>query len=180
MEPIFFILYFSFFYLFFCSLFLIFKLFQGILPVLFFGAPYVPSNQEDVKKIVLLANIKKGEKAVDLGSGDGRLVIALARAGAEAHGYEINPFLVWLARRNIRKAGLEEKAFIHWKSFWSENLNNFDIVTVYGIGNIMKRLEVKLRKELKKDSRVVSSSFIFPTWPASKKEGKFCLYEQVF
>jgi Xaa-Pro aminopeptidase len=62
------------------------------------GAPFVLTGSRTVKTMTALANIQPGEKAADLGSGDGRILIAIARAGAEAHGYEINPFLVLWSR----------------------------------------------------------------------------------
>ena len=91
------------------------------------GGPYVPSNREIVERMIGMAGVRPGEKAVDLGSGDGRVVIALARAGAEAYGFEINPFLVSWSRRNIKKAGLEGKAFIIKRSFWKENYSKYQI-----------------------------------------------------
>ena len=148
------------------------------MPVLFSGAFYAPTRQEIVKKMINLAGVRPGDKAIDLGSGDGRIVIALGEAGVEAHGYEINPFFVWLARKNIRKAGLTNKASIHWKNFWNENLSEFDIVTVYGIGYMMKKLEIKLRRELKAGARIVSNYFTFTKWPHSKKEDNIYLYQQ--
>ena len=157
---------------------LLFLLGFFIAPLIVWGAPFDPSDRETVKKMVALANIQPCKKAADLGSGDGRVVIALAKAGAEAHGYEINPLLVWWARRNIRKAGLTDKASIHWKSFWRENFVSFDAITVFGVNYIMKDLEKKLRKELKTNARVVSNTWPFPTWSHSLKEGNVYLYEQ--
>lgn len=127
--------------------------------------------------MISLSDIKSGEKAIDLGSGDGRLVIALAKKGIEAHGYEINPFLVWLSRNNIKRVGLEGEAFIHFKNFWYVDFSEFNVVTVYGISYMMKRLEAKLRKELKPGSRIVSNCFAFPNWPYFKKEDKVYLYK---
>ncbi|MDH5770984.1 MAG: methyltransferase domain-containing protein [Candidatus Bathyarchaeota archaeon] len=157
---------------------LLFLLGFFIVPLIVWGAPFDTSDRETVKKMVALANIQPCKKAADLGSGDGRVVIALAKAGAEAHGYEINPLLVWWARRNIRKAGLTDKASIHWKSFWRENFVSFDAITVFGVNYIMKDLEKKLRKELKTNARVVSNTWPFPTWSHSRKEGNVYLYEQ--
>ena len=159
-----------------CAAFLIVFAF---IPVIFFwGAVYLPTKKEAVEKMIELAKIKPGEKAVDLGAGDGRLVIALAKADIEAHGYEINPILILLAKINIYKAGLKGKAFIHFKNFWQEDLSRFDIVVVFGIGHIMEKLEKKLDKELKKGARVVSNSFTFPNWRLSKKENGVFLYEK--
>lgn len=126
--------------------------------------------------MVSLANVKPGEKAVDLGSGDGRVVIAMAKQGIEAHGYEINPLLVILSRRNIKKAGVSDKVFVHWQSFWNKNLSEFDIITVYGISYMMKKLETKLKKELKLNARVVSNYFIFSDWQPEKRENNVYVY----
>lgn len=144
--------------------------------MLSFGAFFAATRQGQIKKMIALAEIKPGEKAVDLGSGDGRLVIALAKAGAEAHGYEINPFLVLIAKRNIIKAGFENKAFIHWKNFWLEDISKFNIVTIFGIGYMMGKLEAKLKRELNPGSRIISKYFIFPTWLQFKKEDNIHLY----
>lgn len=156
--------------------FMFFRFFEFLLPMFFGGAIYVPTKEKRVREMIDFLGIRPGEKAVDLGAGDGRLLIALAKAGAEAHGYEINPFLVSRARKNIKKAGFEGKAFIYQKNFWSEDLSQFDVATIYGISRIMKKLEDKLRKELKQNARVVSNAFNFPTWDYSKKEGAVYLY----
>lgn len=146
------------------------------------GAVYFPTSETSVQTMLRLANIKRGEKVVDLGSGDGRVLLAFARAGAEAHGYEINPILVWRSRKAIREAGLQGKIFVHWKSFWRADLSSFDVVILYGIPYIMKKLEVKLGKELKTGTRVLSNIYRFPGWrpTAEEKDGKaaICLYVQ--
>ena len=170
------ILLFSF--LLFSLFFFIFLFFRAVLPFIFFGAIYVPSAKEKIEKIIELAEIKSGEKAADLGAGDGRLIIAFAKKAVEAHGYEINPLLVWEAKRNISNAKVKGRAFIHWKNFWGEDLSEFDIITVYGIGFIMKKLEKKLRKELKNNARVVSNGFRLPTWPPIKEEDGVYLYKK--
>lgn len=142
------------------------------------GAIYIPSKTEKVKKMIKLAKIKKGEKAVDIGSGDGRIVIALAEAGAQAHGYEINPILVWKSHQNIRRAGLRGKAFIHWASFWNVNFAPYDVVTLFGISYIMKDLEKKLGAELRPGARVVCNAFNFPTWKVQTKDDEVYVYER--
>ena len=157
---------------------LIYFMFFHVLGTLFLGAFFASSKKEIVKTMVLLSDIKPGEKAIDLGSGDGRLVIALAKKGAQAHGYEINPLLVFLSRNNIKQAGLQGKAFIHFGNFWLLDFSEFDVVTVYGISHMMKRLEVKLKKELRPGARVVSNYFVFPNWPPSKKENSVRLYKK--
>src|SRR3989344_3817101 len=65
---------------------------------LFLDLPYVATKKDKIKTVIKLVQIKPHETVVDLGSGDGRLLFAAARAGADAIGYEINPFLVVLTR----------------------------------------------------------------------------------
>lgn len=143
---------------------------------LFLGAPFVPSKIKTVENIVEFTGARKGQKVADLGAGDGRIIIAFARRGIEAHGFEINPLLVLAARRKISKEKLEGKAVMHWKSFWSADLSSFDISVIYGFGHIMGRLEKKLQKELKSGAKVVASAFFFPKWKHEKKQGILCLY----
>lgn len=142
------------------------------------GAPFMISGKRAIKKIIELSNIQAGQKAVDLGSGDGRIVIAFAKAGAIAYGYEINPILVWLSKRKIKKEGLQDKAFIYQKSFWDANFSLFDIVSIYGIDYIMSDLEKKLHQELKPGSKVLANAFTFPRWKPVKKDDPVYLYEK--
>jgi ribosomal protein L11 methylase PrmA len=140
------------------------------------GAVYVPSTREKTLLISELSGAGPGETAADLGAGDGRLVIALARRGAEAHGFEVNPVLVILARRNIRRAGLQGRAFIHWKSFWRARLSRFDVLTVFQGSFVMRRLEAKVRRELAPGARVVSDYWGFPTLKAERTHGTVSCY----
>ena len=148
-----------------------------ISPILL-GAPYYPTNNNGVRAILKLADVKKGEKAIDLGSGDGRLVIALAKEGAETHGIEINPVLVLISRIRIRKANLHGKAFIQWGSFWNVKFNEYDIITIFGIKGIMGKLEKRLKNEGKTEARILSHAFKFPTWKARKEINGNYLYKK--
>lgn len=156
-------------------------LFVTLLIVIYFatrGAPYARTDPETLKQMISVSGIKKGEKIVDIGSGDGTIVISFAQSGAEAHGFEFNPVLVYLSRRKIRKLGLEKKAFIHLADFWRKNYSEFDVIVVYGIFYIMERLEKKLKKEIKPTARVLTNHFAFPTWKPNKKQGRVSLYKR--
>lgn len=134
------------------------------------GAVYYPTRPESVERMMRLANAKPGDRITDLGSGDGRILIAFAKEGIEAHGFEVNPILVWKSRRAIRRAGFDKIAIVCWQSFWSVSLDPYDIVTVFGIPHIMKQLKKKLERELKPGSRVVSNVFKFPDWKPDLEE----------
>lgn len=142
------------------------------------GAPYAPLGKQKIATMLSLLNVKSGDKAVDLGSGDGRLVIELAKKGAISHGYEINPLLVLIAKWKIRKLGLQKNAHIYWCDFWGKNLSSFDIVTVYLAPHSMKAVETKLRRELKPNARVAVNYFPFFTWSPKKTIEKIYLYEK--
>lgn len=143
-----------------------------------FGAPFQPSSDKEVKEILELAKVKKGQKTADLGSGNGKIVIEFAKAGAEAHGFEINPLLVLLSQKRIKKLGLQSNAIIHWKNFMKQDFSDFNIITSFQINYIMPDLEKKLMKELKKGSKVVSNTWKFPTWKPKNKLDKVYLYEK--
>lgn len=142
--------------------------------------PYVPSSSDRLKEMMELTGKINGLKAADLGSGDGRVVIELAKAGAkEVHGFEINPKLVLEAARKIEEAGLDGQVFIHLKDFFEADLNDFDVITGYWITSIMGKLEEKLQQELKPGSIVVSNYFTFPNWPHVQKQGSIYVYKKI-
>jgi len=153
-------------------------IFKMLLPLAVKGALYVPSKDNEIRAMVALAGVKAGEKAVDLGAGNGRIVMALARQGAEAHGYEINPFLVFKANKAIAAAGLKGKAFMHCGNFWNQNLSQFDVIVVYGFSFVMEKLEKKLEKEAKNNVRILSNYFTFPKWPPATRDGRVYLYKK--
>lgn len=127
-----------------------------------------------------IGGIGPGQKVADLGSGDGRVVIAMAYRGAQAHGFDNDPLLVLLARRNIRRnihsGHLKNKPLIHWKNFWKVDFSQYDAVTVYGIPYIMKALKEKLHREMRPGTKVISNAFPFPQWEAETKHEGVYLY----
>ncbi len=129
-----------------------------------FGAPYVPTGGERVGEMLALAGVKPGETFVDLGSGDGRLVIAAAKAGARAEGWEVNPYLWLWSRLMIRRAGLGDRATVHLGSYWDDSVAHADVVSLFLITQQMEKMQEKLRRELRPGSRVVSYVFSFPEW----------------
>ena len=149
-----------------------------LISMLFFGAPFDPSSSKSLRKMIKLAKVKKGDKVADLGSGNGKVVIAFAKLPKvkEVHGFEINPFLVLFSRMRIRKLGLEHKAKIHWRNFWTQNLRDFDVITVFQIHYVMEKLGNKLKKELNKNARIVSNLWKFPNLKLKKADGEVRLY----
>ncbi len=122
-----------------------------------------------------LLDPKKGEKIVDLGSGDGKLLFEIANRGGRAYGYEINPiaYLISLFRTKI---GGFKNVKVYYGNFMNADLSKYDAVVIYGISTIMPRIERKLKSELKPGTRVVSNFFQFPNLKPVKKGGDVLLY----
>ena len=141
--------------------------------------PYVPSLPERIETIFQLIEVNPFQKSLDLGAGDGRVVIEFARRSLAAIGLEIDPNLVKLANKNIKDAGLERRAQVFEKDFWDEDFSKYNVITIYGIHNIMKRLEEKFEKELKPGTIVVSNGFRLPYWEPIKKKKFVYVYNKI-
>ncbi len=143
-----------------------------------FGAPYLPTDRERVDAMLALTGLKPGEKLYDLGSGDGRIVIAAAKAGANAVGWEISPYLWLYSNWQIRRQGLAGKAKIHLGSYWEEHFRDADVVTLFLFTTQMARMQQKLQNELRPGSRVISFAFTFPEWQQESDTKGLHLYRK--
>jgi tRNA A58 N-methylase Trm61 len=141
------------------------------------GAPYVPISSSNLKKILEMAEVDEGNKVVDLGSGDGRVVIEFALRGCVVDGYEINPLLVRTSRKKIKKLGLDENATIYEKDFWDQELSKYDVVVLFQVPYVMRKMQDKLKEELKHGTKVISYSFKLPDWEVVSEEDNIYLYE---
>ncbi len=141
------------------------------------GAPYAPLGEEKTRVMMSLLKVEQGKKAIDLGAGDGRIVIALAKKGFESHGYEINPLLALWAKWNIKQAGVSKNAFIHIGDFWETDLGKFDVITIYLTSHIMRRLEKKIMKEAVQGAQIVVNYFKLPTLKPTREKNKMYLYK---
>ena len=140
------------------------------------GAVYYPTTDTSVKEMLKLSKLTSKDILIDLGSGDGRILIAAARLGARAIGYEINPFLVYKSRQLIKKLNLDNLASVKWKSFWKADFNQATIITVYLFPHLMKRLQKILEKKLNHSLRVVCNDYPFPGLKPALKSKKIFLF----
>lgn len=140
------------------------------------GAPFVPTKMEKVKKMIEMSGLKKGQKMIDLGSGDGRIIIEASKTGAECTGVEISPFLYWWSKRKANLKGIKNVKFLR-DTLWNVNLGEFDLITIYFIPHRMRKLHRKIKKEMKPGSRIVSYAFTFPDWKPIRKYDNIYLYE---
>lgn len=128
-------------------------------------APYIPTPQIIVEKMLESAHVKPGEVVYDLGSGDGRILFtAVQEFGARAVGVEILPELVEKARERVHSMGLEDKITVIQGSALRVNLSPADVVTMYFLTGSNERLKPTLEKYLKPGARVVSNQFPIKGW----------------
>jgi ribosomal protein L11 methylase PrmA len=168
----FFVLTLLFLFIFLIFLFTAFLLIHLILNlVVFFGAPFVPTPQREIKRILKLANLKPGETLYDLGSGDGRIIIeAVKNYPVKAVGIEIDPILVYFSRRQIKKLGLQERVKVLWGNFFKKDLSPANVIVVYLSQPTNNRLERKFLSELKPKTQIISRTFTFKNLPLIKSD----------
>jgi cyclopropane fatty-acyl-phospholipid synthase-like methyltransferase len=134
-------------------------------------APFVPTPQEVVDRMLELAQVSQGDLLYDLGSGDGRIVITAAtRYGAQAVGFEIDPALVTDSKRNIKEAGVEALAEIRDQDVRTVDLTPASVVTMYLYPGANLRLRAAIMRQLKPGSRVVSHDFSMGDWKPDRVE----------
>lgn len=128
-------------------------------------APYYPTPETVVEKMLQLGGLKAGEKMYDLGSGDGRIVIMAAQKfHAEAYGVELKKDLVKMSLEQIRKLGLEKTAHVIPGDLLKQNYSSGDLITVYLLPVSNDKVQALLDKQLKKGARVVAHDFEFKNW----------------
>jgi outer membrane protein assembly factor BamB len=125
-------------------------------------ALFVPTPQDVVEKMLELARTSKKDLVYDLGSGDGRIVIAAAKKyGCKAVGYEIDAELVKLSRQEVHKSQLQDLVRIEQEDIFTRDLSSADVVAVYLPPRLLERLLPQLAK-LKPGARIVSHYFEIP------------------
>ncbi|MEO5925253.1 MAG: methyltransferase domain-containing protein [Bryobacteraceae bacterium] len=127
-------------------------------------APYVASPSRVVEMMLEMARLKPGEVLFDLGSGDGRILVAAAERRAQATGVEINPKLVIAATEEIARAGLSERAKVIQGDVMQTDFSAANVVTIYMDTASNAKLRPQLEKYLKPGSRVVSHDYEIPGW----------------
>src|SRR3982074_1401724 len=134
-------------------------------------APYLPSPQLVVEKMLDAARINPGETLYDLGSGDGRIVITAAQMyKANAVGVELSDVLCKSTIKKIAALHLESQVKIIHGNALKVDLSPADVVTLYLLTSSNARLRPILEKDLKSGARVVSLNFGMPGWKTARVE----------
>ena len=126
--------------------------------------PYLPSTTVAVDEMLRLADVGPNDLVVDLGSGDGRLVIAAAKDyGARGLGIELDPKLVAESRDNARKEGVEERVAFRQGDVLTADYRDATVVTLYLLPNLVEKLKPRLL-DLKPGTRLVAHDYGFGDW----------------
>ena len=132
--------------------------------------PYIPTPVDIIPKMLTLASVKPGELVFDLGSGDGRLVIAAARDfHARVVGVEIRRRLVKECRRKVRELGLSERVTIKCKNFKKVSLRKADVMAMYLSSYTLNLMGPKFLNELRPGVRIVNFDYPIPDWKPARE-----------
>ena len=132
--------------------------------------PFVPTPEDIIPTMLELASLKPGETVFDLGSGDGRLVIAAARDfHAKVVGVELRRRLVRETRRKVREMGLSANVTITCRNFKKVNLRKADVLALYLSSYTLNLLAPKLAKELRLGTRIVNFEYPISDWKPARE-----------
>lgn len=133
-------------------------------------APYVPTPPDVVERMLEMANVQAGDVVYDLGSGDGRLVIAAAKRGARGVGIDIDPQRVAESQANAVAAGVTDRVEFRLADALAADVSDATVVTLYLLSSSNAKLRPRLQAQLKPGSRIVSHQFGMGDWEPGKVE----------
>lgn len=119
---------------------------------------FVPTPHEVVAKMLELAQVTKDDVVYDLGCGDGRIVVAAAKLGCKAYGFDVDPQRIQESKENVEKTGVGNLATIQQKDIFTLDLSPANVVTLYLLPSLNVKLIPQLEK-LKPGCRIVSHDF---------------------
>ncbi|PID31838.1 hypothetical protein CR970_03670 [Candidatus Saccharibacteria bacterium] len=141
--------------------------------VVLFGAPYLPTLTPQVRVALDLLDLKPGQHMLELGSGDGKVMLAAVERGWRVTGYELNPILVLVSRWRLRQH--RDQATVVWGNFWRHTWTDADGIFSFNLQRQMLKLDTKIMKDCpKRPVRLASFAFtINGRKPVGQREGVF-------
>jgi SAM-dependent methyltransferase len=130
--------------------------------------PYVNTPVEIVERMLRMGEVKSGDYVIDLGSGDGRIIIEAAKRGARGLGVDLDPNLVKLAMENAQRAGVAERTRFEVRDIFETDLGGATVVAFYLLPDFNAKLLPKLLK-LKPGTRIVSHDGGIGDWPPDER-----------
>jgi SAM-dependent methyltransferase len=141
--------------------------------VVLYGAPYLPTLGRQTETALDLLDLKPGQTLLELGSGDGRVLVAAARRGLNVTGYELNPVLALFSWARTRKYRAQIK--VVWGNYWRKDWPLTDGIFVFLLDKYMERLDTNIvQKYPGHQVKLVSFAFEIPNKkPIKAKQGLF-------
>jgi precorrin-6B methylase 2 len=130
--------------------------------------PYVPTPQDVVNRMLDMAKLSKDDHHIDLGSGDGRIVITAAKRGARSMGIDLNPVRIGEANENAKKAGVADRVTFVQGNLFEMDISKANVLTMYLLQSVNLQLRPKILSDLRPGSRVVSHAFSMNDWEADE------------
>lgn len=118
--------------------------------------PYVPTPQDVVDRMLDMAKLTKDDFHIDLGSGDGRIVVTAAKRGARSMGVDLNPVRIAEANENAKKAGVADRVTFVQGNLFEMDIGKANVLTMYLLQGVNLQLRPKILSTLRPGSRVVS------------------------
>ncbi len=143
--------------------------------VILFGAPFLPTLKKNVKPAIKLINLKPGQTLLELGSGDGRVLLAAAEAGLNVVGYELNPILYvisWIRTRRYRK-----QVKIVLGNYWNKKWPETDGIFVFLLNRYMVKLNTRIVQTYANPVKLVSFAFKIPNREEDTEKHGLYLYK---
>jgi len=142
--------------------------------VLLSGAPYLPTLTPQVKAALELADLQPGDTLLELGAGDGKVLIAAAQQGLHVVGYELNPLLAVLAW--LRTVKYRRQVTVIWGDFWRQPWPETDAIFTFLLPRYMEKLNKKVMQYEHKPVKLVSFAFRVPNKEAADEKADVYLY----
>lgn len=131
--------------------------------------PFVPTPESTVDAMLTLANVGPEDTVIDLGSGDGRIVIAAAKRGARATGIDIDPERIREADENAKENNVQDRVKFIRQNLFDADIKPATVLTMYLLPSVNLKLRPKLLKDLRPGTRVVSHAFDLGNWEPDKR-----------
>jgi precorrin-6B methylase 2 len=126
--------------------------------------PYVPTPQDVVDRMLDMAKLTKDDFHIDLGSGDGRIVVSAAKRGAHSMGVDLNPTRIAEANENAQKAGVTDRVTFVQGNLFEMDISKANVLTMYLLQGVNLQLRPRILSELRPGTRVVSHAFSMNDW----------------
>ncbi|XP_045465326.1 ATP synthase subunit C lysine N-methyltransferase [Harmonia axyridis] len=123
--------------------------------------PYIPATDEQLKNVLTALKNREG-LLLDLGSGDGRIVLESAKKGFISHGVELNPWLILFSKFDAWRKGLGKNTNFYRRDLWKYDVSKYDNVVIFGVEQMMENLERKLVNECKNGCNIIACRFPLP------------------